>query len=54
MLLRDKLTRAGATPELLEKFQSLLELNNLVDVRPVVRLGRSLSPTFGRSAGERG
>ena len=38
-LLRGKLARAGATQQLLDKFQSLLELENMRDVRPAVVSG---------------
>src|SRR5262249_33237458 len=38
-LLKGKLMRSGAVPELVEQFQSLLELENIPDVRSVVSAG---------------
>ncbi len=38
-LLRQKLARSGATPQLVEQFQSLLEIENIPDIRPVVAAG---------------
>lgn len=38
-ILRQKLARSGATPQLVEKFQRLLELENIPDIRPIVAAG---------------
>ena len=38
-LLREKIKRFGATPQLLEQFQSLLDLENIPDIRPAVASG---------------
>jgi len=38
-LLQKKLIRSGAVPELAHKFQSLLELENIPDIRPVIAEG---------------